>query len=222
MVDHNQKGIKTIRKGEVGDQITRDLLEGAGAGGRNREERGVRWMGVDLVLLARGTAADITPDIRGKARPPKLRGNKLASFEDTRVASSGMVMVLSHDGVAQVSIGGYVNSALVSEDASVIVPVGKAGAESGRDCTRESMEGIQDQRVRSRGGAEFVGERDVDEVDKELIREQGDRLIVHIGRGDMIRSTRQGIGGTEIPARDVFESQVELRQVEQPSGLAAI
>ena len=63
MVDHNQKGIKTIGKGEVGDQITRDLLEGAGAGGRNREERGVRRMGVDLVLLARGTPADITPDV---------------------------------------------------------------------------------------------------------------------------------------------------------------
>ena len=72
MVDHDQKGIKTIRKGEVGDQITRDLLEGAGAGGRNREERGVRQMGVDLMLLACGTSSDITPDVGGKARPPKL------------------------------------------------------------------------------------------------------------------------------------------------------
>ena len=52
MVDHDQKGIKAIRKGEVGDQITRDLLEGAGAGGRNGEKWGSGWMGVDLVLLA--------------------------------------------------------------------------------------------------------------------------------------------------------------------------
>ena len=72
MVDHDQKGIKTIRKREVGDEITGDLLEGAGAGGRNGEERGSGWMGVDLVLLARCAAADITADVRGEAWPPKL------------------------------------------------------------------------------------------------------------------------------------------------------
>ena len=52
MVNHNQKGIKTIRKGKVGDQITGDLLKGAGAGGRNGEKWGSRWMGIGLVLLA--------------------------------------------------------------------------------------------------------------------------------------------------------------------------
>ena len=52
MVDHDQKSIKTIGKGEVSDQITGDLLEGTGAGGRNREEWGSRRMGVDFVLLA--------------------------------------------------------------------------------------------------------------------------------------------------------------------------
>ena len=52
MVDHNQKGIKTIGKGKVGDEITGDLLEGAGAGGRNGEEWGSGQMGVHLVLLA--------------------------------------------------------------------------------------------------------------------------------------------------------------------------
>ena len=63
MVNHDQKGIKTIGKGEVGDQVTRDLLKGAGAGGWNREKRGVRRMGVDFVLPARGAPADITPDV---------------------------------------------------------------------------------------------------------------------------------------------------------------
>ena len=52
MVDHNQKGIKTIGKGEAGDQIAGDLLKGAGAGGWNGEEQGVGQMGIDLVLLA--------------------------------------------------------------------------------------------------------------------------------------------------------------------------
>ena len=72
MVDHNQKGIKTIGKGKVGDQITGDLLEGAGAGGWNGEEWGSGWMGVYFVLLTRGTAADVAANIRGKAWPPKF------------------------------------------------------------------------------------------------------------------------------------------------------
>ena len=97
MVDHNQKGVKTIGKGKVGDEITGDLLEGAGAGGWNGEEWGSGWMSVHLVLLARGTAADVAANIRGKAWPPKFQGNKLASFEDPWVTSSGMVMVASHD-----------------------------------------------------------------------------------------------------------------------------
>ena len=100
MVNHDQKGIKTIGKGKVGDQITGDLLEGAGAGRWNGEKWGSGGMGVNLVLLARRTSADITADVRGKAWPPKLRSNKLASFEDTRVASSRMVMMAGHDRAA--------------------------------------------------------------------------------------------------------------------------
>ena len=80
-------------------------------------------MGIDLVLLARGTAVDKTVNIRGEARPPKLRGNKLASFENSRMTSSGMVMVTSNDRVVQVSIGRDIDAALVSQDASIIVPV---------------------------------------------------------------------------------------------------
>ena len=126
MVDHNQKGIKTIRKGKVSDQIIGDLLEGAGAGGQDGEKWRSRWMGIDLVLLARGTAVDKTVNIRGEARPPKLRGNKLVSFENSRMTSSEMVMVTSNDRVVQVSISRDIDTALVSQDASIIVPVGEA------------------------------------------------------------------------------------------------
>ena len=222
MIDHDHKGIKASGKGEVGDQTTGDLLEGAGAGGRNGLEWGSGRMGVDLVLLARCASADITADVRGEAWPPKLRGDQLASFENARMASSGMIMMPCHDRAAQVSICGDIDAVLVSQNASVVMPVRKVGVESSRDSTWESMEGVKDQWVRSRGGAELVGEGGIDEVDKEFVREQGDRLIVRIGCGDMIRSTRQGIGSTEIFAWDVFERQVKLREVKQPSGLAAI
>ena len=123
MVNHDQKGIKTTRKGKVSDQITGDLLKGAGAGGQDGKQWGSRWMGIVLVLLAGGTSADITVNVRGEAWPPKLRGNKLASFENPRMTSSGMA---SNDRVVQVSISRDVDMALISQDASVIVPVGEA------------------------------------------------------------------------------------------------
>ena len=170
MVDHDQKGIKTVGKREVGDEITGDLLEGARAGGRDREEWGVRRVGVDLVLLARGAAVDITSDVGGKARPPKLRGDELASFEDTGVASSGMVMVAGDDGVAKVSVSGDVDTTLVSQDPRIIMPIGEARAEGSGGGTGESMEGVEDQWVGSGGGAKLVGERGINQVDKECVR----------------------------------------------------
>ena len=57
---------------------------------------------------------DITLNVRGEAWPPKLRGNKLASFENPRMTSSGMVMVVSNNRVAQVSISRDIDTALVS------------------------------------------------------------------------------------------------------------
>ena len=126
MVNHNQKGIKTIGKGEVSDQITGDLLEGVGAGGQNGEEWGSGRMGVDFVLLACGTSVDITADIRGKAWPSKFRGNQLASLENSWVASSGVVMVTSHNRVAEASISGDVDAALVSQDACIVMPIGES------------------------------------------------------------------------------------------------
>ena len=52
MVDHDQKGIKTGRRREVGDKIARDLLERAGCGGANGGERWDGGVGICLVLLA--------------------------------------------------------------------------------------------------------------------------------------------------------------------------
>ena len=191
-----QKGIKTIRKGEVGDQITGDLLKGAGARGWNREERRSGCMYVDLVLLARSTALDITVDIGGEAWPPELGSNKLASLENTRMTCCGMVMVASHNGVAQFSISRDIDMTLVSQDACIIVPVREAGTKSGGDSARQSMEGVKNQWVRSGGRAEFVSEGGVNKVDEELIRKEDDCLIVCVRGRYVIWMTGQGVGGT--------------------------
>ena len=72
MVDHDQKGIKTIGQGKVSNQITGELLEGAGTGGWNGRQWGSGWMGVDLVLLAGGASLDKTANVGGEAWSPKL------------------------------------------------------------------------------------------------------------------------------------------------------
>ena len=92
MVNHNQKSIKTARKGKVGDEVAGDLLKRAGAQGWNGKEGGSQWMHIDFMLLTGCASMDIAANVRGKAQPSKLRGNELASFENTRVTSSGMIV----------------------------------------------------------------------------------------------------------------------------------
>ena len=62
--------------------------------------------------------------------------------------------------------------------------------ECSQDFARESVEGIKDQWVRSRGRAKFVGEGGVNKVDEEFIRKEGDCLIVHVRGGYVIWATR--------------------------------
>ena len=107
-------------------------------------------MHIDLVLLTRSATPDITSNVRGEAQPPKLRGNQLASFENTRVTCSGMVMVASDNGMVKAGIGGDINMALVSQNTSIVVSVREAQAENSRNFTRESMESIKDQWIRGR------------------------------------------------------------------------
>ena len=63
MVDHNQKGIKAGERREVGDKVTRDLLEGARGRGMNRGEQRNSGVSVGFVLLAGCTALNIFADV---------------------------------------------------------------------------------------------------------------------------------------------------------------
>ena len=80
MVDHDQKGIEAGGDRKVSDEVTRELLEGAGCG---RADGGEWWngrMGIGLVLLASSTACDILVNVGGKAGPPEFGCNELAGF----------------------------------------------------------------------------------------------------------------------------------------------
>ena len=50
MVNHDQKGVKAGGRGEVGDEVTGDLLERTGCGGSNGGERGNSGMRICFVL----------------------------------------------------------------------------------------------------------------------------------------------------------------------------
>ena len=80
MVDHDQERVKTGGDRKVGDEIARDLLERAGCRGANGGERWDSGMGISLVLLAGGTAFNVSADIGGEAGPPELHRDKLTGF----------------------------------------------------------------------------------------------------------------------------------------------
>ena len=77
--------------------------------------------------------------------------------------------------------------------------------ESGWDFARESMEGVKDQWVRSRGRSEFISEGGVYKVDEEFIREEGDCLIVCVRSGNVVWLARQGVRSAKILSWDVLK-----------------
>ena len=80
-------------------------------------------MCVGLVLLANCTSLNVFAHERCEARPPKVRGDKLAGFKVTWVASSLMIVAANKDGLLKRGIGGNVNVSFVGENALSILPV---------------------------------------------------------------------------------------------------
>ena len=94
MVNHNQQRIKVRGDGQVGDKVIGDLLERARHVRLDQGERGNCRVCVGLILLACGIAFDIPPHELGKAGPSEFKGNKLMSFEITRMSGGLMVMTV--------------------------------------------------------------------------------------------------------------------------------
>ena len=107
MVNHDQKGIEASGDGEVGDEITRDLLERAGYRGMDGGEWWNSGMGIGFVLLAGPTAFNILSDVGGETRPPEFSRNELISLQVAGVASSSVVVTMFEDGVTEGVIIGH-------------------------------------------------------------------------------------------------------------------
>ena len=133
MVDHDQQRVKAGGSGEVGDQVVRDLLEGARGIGPDWGEWGDGGMCVRLVLLACSTAFNVFPHKLCKTWPPEFSGYKLASLQITGMTSGVMVMTLGEDRSTEGVVWGNVHMAFVCEDMVIEPSVREVGLEGGRD-----------------------------------------------------------------------------------------
>ena len=96
-------------------------------------------------------------DKRGEIWPPKVRGNKLASFQEAGVSGGGMVMAATKDVATEVSSGGNVNATFIGEYSIGMLPIREAGAECWGNRTIHGLKSLKDERVGGRGGGNTGG-----------------------------------------------------------------
>ena len=179
-------------------------------------------MCVGLILLAKGTAFDITADERGEAGPPEFGGDQLTRFEEAGVAGGFMVMAPCKDGATERIIGRYVDTTFVCEDAGLDLPVSETGAEGKRNILVHGLECLEDEGIAGRGRLNAVGEGGVDKVNEEGRWKEGDIGVVGVVRGEEVGSAREGIGASEEFAGDMDHFEVKVSEVDEPTRLTAV
>ena len=97
-----------------------ERTRGDGFNGGERRYRGVR---VNFVLLARGTALDVSADIRGEAGPPEFGRDQLASFQEARMTGGVVIVAAVENGASEGIIRGDVDAAFVRKNAGFNLPV---------------------------------------------------------------------------------------------------
>ena len=80
MVYHDHERIEARGDREIRDKIAGDLLERARGDRFNGRKGGYGGMRVNFVLLAEGTALDISADEGSESGPPEFSGDQLASL----------------------------------------------------------------------------------------------------------------------------------------------
>ena len=101
-------------------------------------------MRVSLVLLAEGTALNIAVDEGGKSRPPEFSGDQLACFQEAGVAGRFVVMAVFENSAAKGVVRGDIDTALVSEDAGLDLPIGESRSKGERDVLVHRLAGEKD------------------------------------------------------------------------------
>ena len=150
MVDHDHDRIKSCRRGEIGDEVNRELFEGKSNSGLDQEQRGHNGVRVGLVLLADGTTGDKMLHEGGEARPPEISLQDCFHTKNTHVTQQRGGVNGVEEGRA--SRGGY-EHAIAEEEMSIIKgPVRKGGtSEQGRPVV-QSGEGLEYKGIGGGGG----------------------------------------------------------------------
>ena len=84
------------------------------------------------------------------------------------------------------------------------------------------MEGLEDERITCGRRLDTVGEGDVNNVDKERWGKESDSIIVVVRVGKEVWTMRQGVRTGEEFSRDVDHFQVEIGEVNEPTGLPPV
>ena len=90
-------------------------------------------MSVQLALLAHGAAFNIFVHEICETWPPRFKGDELVSFEITGVSGSLMVVATGKDGAMEEVLQGNVDTAFVSQNMVIVLPVRETGPEGSRD-----------------------------------------------------------------------------------------
>ena len=179
-------------------------------------------MSVNLVLLEKSTALNVSADKGGEAGPPELSGDQLASFQEAGMTGRFVIVAAFEDGTAKRVVRGDVDTAFVRKDAGVNLPVSQPGTEGEQDVFVHGLKSLEDKGVARRCGFDTVGEGGVDKVHEEGWREEGDIGVVGVIRREEVGSAGEGVGPSKEFARDMDHFEVEIGKVDQPARLSAV
>ena len=96
------------------------------------------------------------------------------------------------------------------------------GPEGKRDVVVHGLEGLEDKGVARRGRPDAVGEGDVNDIDKERWRKEGNSIIVVVGVGKEVGTAREGVRAGKDFAWNMDHFQVEVCEVDKPTGLSSV
>ena len=150
----------------------------------------------------------------GETWPLELCSNQLAGFQEARMSSSRLIMVVGNDGVAEVEIIGSIDLSLEGEGAGVILPVKEAGMEGWGNFSRHGLEGGEDKGIRGRGSCQLSQKGGVNEFDEKRVQEEGDRgIVVIISSRKEIGMAREGVEGREEATGNMDYFEVKICEV---------
>ena len=81
---------------------------------------------------------------------------------------------------------------------------------------------MENEGISCRGRLDAVGEGHINNIDKEGWRKESNSIIVIVGVGKEVRTAKEGIRAGKEFAWDMDHFQVEVCEVDEPTGLSSV